>query len=88
MRTKVIITLDSGEEITKEYDVTLKDWPWQKVMIQSLIWSYIKHEQEKTLELKRAPRTCCPEPSCDNHDDTKTCEMCGKSCEGCVRKST
>jgi hypothetical protein len=39
---------------------------------------------------RRAPGTCCPEPTCDNHrydpekDRNLRCEMCGKCCRICV----
>jgi len=41
----------------------------------------------KTIELRRAPGTCCPEPACDyaNFDFT-VCKSCGAKCDECVRK--
>lgn len=40
-----------------------------------------------SFELKRAPGTCCPEPSCDysSHDGVK-CKGCGHTCAECNRK--
>lgn len=37
-----------------------------------------------TIEMKRKPGVCCPEPTCDNRE-VKACESCGRSCAGCVR---
>lgn len=44
----------------------------------------------KMYELKKAPETCCPEPSCDlikhivfNYDK---CESYGKNCQTCIHK--
>ncbi|MFV9676129.1 MAG: exonuclease domain-containing protein [Methanosarcinales archaeon] len=42
-------------------------------------------EPEEGYELRRAPGTCCPEPSCDYVGfDYIACKECNKSCEGCV----
>ncbi len=38
------------------------------------------------LELKRAPGTCCPDPSCDDRKDPLVCEGCGWVCSDCKRK--
>jgi hypothetical protein len=39
------------------------------------------------IELRRAPGSCCPEPSCDyaSHDGSH-CDMCGHACADCRRK--
>lgn len=33
-----------------------------------------------SFSIKRAPGTCCPEPSCDNQVAPVKCEGCGKTC--------
>ena len=38
------------------------------------------------LELKRAPGTCCPDPTCDHRKDPLICESCGALCSECKRK--
>lgn len=35
--------------------------------------------------LKRAPGTCCPEPSCDYKQPCIVCGNCGKECSFCER---
>ena len=40
---------------------------------------------ENHIELKRAPGTCCPEPSCD-YGDCDVCESCGAACLECSLK--
>ena len=37
-------------------------------------------------ELRRAPGTCCPEPSCD-YGRCEVCKMCGADCSKCQRRS-
>lgn len=37
------------------------------------------------IELKRAPGTCCPEPTCDHNPDCLICEMCSSICSECKR---
>jgi len=41
---------------------------------------------ESIIELRRAPGTCCPEPSCDNIANPESCEGCGAACVSCKRK--
>lgn len=38
------------------------------------------------IELRRAPGTCCPEPSCD-YRTGGVCEMCGHRCDECGRNA-
>lgn len=50
------------------------------------------------IELRRAPGTCCPEPSCDHHWHSRLhllmpheiaaleCEGCGKECAHCAMR--
>lgn len=39
---------------------------------------------DKWIELKRAPGTCCPEPTCDYGGfNWGCCQMCGKDCKTC-----
>ncbi len=43
------------------------------------------------IAIRRAPGTCCPEPSCDYHgynpekDRNLRCAMCGTCCRTCIR---
>ena len=45
----------------------------------------IEHEAA-WIDLRRAPGTCCPEPSCD-YRKGEACEMCGHRCDECGRKA-
>ena len=47
MRTKVTITLDSGEVITELYAINNTIWPWQKRAIEMFILRYINIEREE-----------------------------------------
>lgn len=43
------------------------------------------NEEEAEIELKRAPGTCCPEPSCDYVDfKFDVCKGCGAKCSECI----
>ena len=53
-------------------------------------------EGREEIELRRAPGTCCPEPSCDHgwhgmlqgrdpRELSLVCDGCGKRCRGCER---
>jgi hypothetical protein len=41
------------------------------------------------IELRRAPGTCCPEPSCDylSKESGMFCEGRGHACDDCQRKA-
>ncbi len=50
-------------------------------------WEYCdKCKTETTIELRRKPGTCCPEPSCDHDPDCEVCESCGRKCSTCARR--
>ena len=40
-----------------------------------------------SIELRRAPGTCCPEPTCDyvREKEYTECESCGSSCSECKK---
>lgn len=39
----------------------------------------------KAIELKRAPKICCPEPGCDYAEfDFIECPGCGAKCKDCI----
>jgi hypothetical protein len=46
--------------------------------------------EKVSFSTRRAPGTCCPEPSCDYRkydpetDKNRTCDGCGKACRTCV----
>jgi len=98
MRTKIIVTSADNTTREQEYNITESGWEHQqKWEILGFVWGCILEEQAKQkelercgemqIELRRAPGTCCPEPSCDYAGfDYSQCKECGKSCEGCVRK--
>lgn len=54
---------------------------------------YMEMHKERTrgmdemIELRRAPGTCCPEPSCDYAGfDYSVCSGCGAECKDCKWK--
>jgi hypothetical protein len=48
----------------------------------------IEADPEPEICIRRAPGTCCPEPSCDyfGRENIEVCSMCGKECTDCVIK--
>jgi len=49
-------------------------------------WYESDSMRDGTMELKRAPGTCCPDPECDRVIAPKECSSCGISCVGCPAK--
>jgi hypothetical protein len=57
---------------------------------------YVRCMEVDSIELRRAPGTCCPEPSCDHgwhgklrgrdpKEQSLVCDGCGKRCRECKR---
>lgn len=50
--------------------------------LDDTISEHFARRRDDVIELRRAPGTCCPEPSCD-YRKGEECEMCGHRCDTC-----
>jgi hypothetical protein len=64
------------------------DYLHQHCLNAFMLLEAIKNKKEALLELKRAPGTCCPEPTCDIDRERTWCDSCGADCLACTVEET
>jgi len=77
----IAATHSSGQ--VKMYKLNKQSPIAQKLMeLDDAISDHFAQRRDDVIELRRAPGTCCPEPSCDYRKGDE-CEMCGHRCDTC-----